>query len=212
MSSQVREEEEESLYVVEEILDKKIVKGKAYYKVKWQGYGLDQCTWQVKSHLRYVRELVEAYELRSHPEEALEAHFSPPEEENKGESADDDANFKSSVQNKSEEPDDTIEKCNPNNETDSAEITAQSLRGVVDQLPVAKMHAKGKKIPIPRAAERKQEEARKRKAKREKMDNKQAEEVKVKSVNSKAKFSRNTQDSKEVNDKSSNINISKQSR
>lgn len=45
MSSQVREEEEESLYVVEEILDKKIVKGKAYYKVKWQGYGLDQCTW-----------------------------------------------------------------------------------------------------------------------------------------------------------------------
>jgi hypothetical protein len=205
MSYQVREEEEESLYVVEEILDKKIVKGKAYYKVKWQGYGLDQCTWEVKSHLRYVRELVEAYELRSHPEEVLEVHFSPTEDENKGESADDDGNFKSSVQNKSEEPDDTIEKCNPHNEADSAEITEQSLRGVKEQLPVAKMNVKSKKIPISRAAEHKQEEARKRKAKREKMDSKQPEEVKVKSVNSKGRFSKNTQYTKEASDKNNNI-------
>ena len=33
-------------YTVDKILDKKIVKGKVIYKVKWKNYSLSQCTWE----------------------------------------------------------------------------------------------------------------------------------------------------------------------
>ena len=33
-------------YTVDKILDKKIVKGKVIYKVKWKNYPLSQCTWE----------------------------------------------------------------------------------------------------------------------------------------------------------------------
>lgn len=57
----------ENLYVVESIIGKKVESGKAFYKVKWLGYPFEQCTWEKKSHLKYVSEMIEAYEKLAEP-------------------------------------------------------------------------------------------------------------------------------------------------
>uniref|UniRef100_A0A0K0F1F9 Chromo domain-containing protein n=1 Tax=Strongyloides venezuelensis TaxID=75913 RepID=A0A0K0F1F9_STRVS len=38
-------------YVVEKIIDIKIISGKKMYKVKWEGYSMDECTWEPASNL-----------------------------------------------------------------------------------------------------------------------------------------------------------------
>ena len=43
--------ESKSSYEVEEILDKQRKSNKVYYKIKWMGYPLDQCTWEPAHHL-----------------------------------------------------------------------------------------------------------------------------------------------------------------
>ena len=50
-----------ALYEVEKIIDKKIVNGKPRYKVKWQGYPIGDSTWEVASHRRHVKDMVEEF-------------------------------------------------------------------------------------------------------------------------------------------------------
>ena len=57
----------ENLYVVESIIGKKVENSKAFYKVKWQGYPFEECTWEKKSHLKYVSEMIEAFEKLAEP-------------------------------------------------------------------------------------------------------------------------------------------------
>lgn len=49
-------------YNVEKIVDKKVSDGLVYYKVKWEGYPMSQCTWEPSSHFEKAKEYVLAYE------------------------------------------------------------------------------------------------------------------------------------------------------
>lgn len=42
-------------YTVEDILDKKMVKGKVWYKVKWLGYPEEDSTWQPPYTLEFAK-------------------------------------------------------------------------------------------------------------------------------------------------------------
>lgn len=53
---------DQDLYIVEKIIGKKTVKDKVFFKVKWLGYSEQECTWEKRSHLRYVPALVEEFE------------------------------------------------------------------------------------------------------------------------------------------------------
>jgi len=50
------------LYTVERIVDKKINKKGVLYKVKWQGYSMNDCTWEPEENLKFVQFLVQEYE------------------------------------------------------------------------------------------------------------------------------------------------------
>ena len=56
----------EQLYNVEKILDRKKINGKFEYKIKWEGYSIDESTWEPMKNLETVKELVEEYN-RTHP-------------------------------------------------------------------------------------------------------------------------------------------------
>ena len=47
---------------VEDILDKKVVSGKIFYKVKWRDYPIEESTWEPPAHLSNAWGLVERYE------------------------------------------------------------------------------------------------------------------------------------------------------
>jgi hypothetical protein len=49
-------------YSVEKILDKRIHKGKVQYKIKWEGYSTDECTWEPLAHLDNVKYMIKEYE------------------------------------------------------------------------------------------------------------------------------------------------------
>jgi len=55
---------EDELYNVEKILDKKKVGGKVLYKVKWEGYDIDQCTWEPLKNLFNVQKFINEYEKK----------------------------------------------------------------------------------------------------------------------------------------------------
>ena len=57
---------EDAMYNVEKILDRRKAKNKLLYKIKWEGYPMNQCTWEPLENLSTVLELVEEYD-RSHP-------------------------------------------------------------------------------------------------------------------------------------------------
>ena len=57
---------EEAMYNVEKILDRRKAKNKLLYKIKWEGYPMNQCTWEPLENLKTVWELVEEYD-KSHP-------------------------------------------------------------------------------------------------------------------------------------------------
>lgn len=52
----------EEEYMVEKILDKKKHKGVWKYKVKWEGYSLNECTWEPKDNLSNCKEMIERFE------------------------------------------------------------------------------------------------------------------------------------------------------
>jgi hypothetical protein len=56
------ETEEEEMYEVEEILDKKKIGAKWKYQIKWVGYGLDQTTWEPAENLENVDSMLKEFE------------------------------------------------------------------------------------------------------------------------------------------------------
>ena len=58
-------EEDDRLYIVEKILDKKKEGNKVKYLVKWEGYPIEQSTWEPEYNLQYVQGLIDEYENSS---------------------------------------------------------------------------------------------------------------------------------------------------
>lgn len=52
---------EEKLYEVEEIVDKKMKKGRFHYCVKWLGFDSSQNTWEPREHL--PEEMIDHFEV-----------------------------------------------------------------------------------------------------------------------------------------------------
>ena len=59
------------LYAVEALTGRKSIHGKLFYRVKWEGYPVEQSTWETVSHLKNVQDMVQEYD-REHPIEGLE--------------------------------------------------------------------------------------------------------------------------------------------
>lgn len=57
---------DDNLYNVEKILDRKISNGKVLYKIKWENYPLNQCTWEPEKNLENVKSMVEDFN-NNHP-------------------------------------------------------------------------------------------------------------------------------------------------
>ena len=57
---------EGELYNIERILDRRKVKGKYEYKIKWEGYPMNQSTWEPLENLETAKLLVEEYD-KTHP-------------------------------------------------------------------------------------------------------------------------------------------------
>ena len=52
------------LYEVETILDKRTVRGKTEYLIKWKGYSTGESTWEPLANLRNIKEIIQKYELK----------------------------------------------------------------------------------------------------------------------------------------------------
>src|SRR5437762_785433 len=55
------ERDEDGVYVVEEILKKRVKSGKVQYFLKWKGYGMEDCTWEPRENLT-CDDLIEKFE------------------------------------------------------------------------------------------------------------------------------------------------------
>ena len=53
---------DKDIYYIERILDRRTVNGKHEYKIKWEGYPLNQSTWEPLEHLQTAIELVNEYD------------------------------------------------------------------------------------------------------------------------------------------------------
>ncbi len=51
-------------YIVEKILEKKKLGSIWKYKVKWEGYSEEECTWEPKENLKNVKYLIEEFEAK----------------------------------------------------------------------------------------------------------------------------------------------------
>ena len=58
-------------FEVEKILNKRIVKGKKKFLVRWKGYIVEEDTWKNRENLENAKELVEEFE-KEYGEEAEE--------------------------------------------------------------------------------------------------------------------------------------------
>ena len=56
----------EVYYNIEKILDRKKVKDRQLYKIKWEGYPMEQCTWEPIENLQNALILIEEYN-KAHP-------------------------------------------------------------------------------------------------------------------------------------------------
>jgi hypothetical protein len=54
----------ENEYFVEKILDKKVVDGEVRYLIKWEGWPLDQSTWEPRENLNNIKHLIESFERK----------------------------------------------------------------------------------------------------------------------------------------------------
>ena len=57
---------EDKLYLVEKILNRRKIKGKYEYKIKWEGYPMSACTWESMPNLETAKNLVAEYDS-THP-------------------------------------------------------------------------------------------------------------------------------------------------
>lgn len=55
----------EEEYIVEKILEKKKVGSVWKYKVKWEGYSEEECTWEPRENLKNVKYLIEEFENKN---------------------------------------------------------------------------------------------------------------------------------------------------
>ena len=55
---------EDSLFEVEEILDKRIIKGNTQYLIKWKDFPQDESTWEPEHYLTNCKELLKEFNLR----------------------------------------------------------------------------------------------------------------------------------------------------
>ena len=53
-------------YNIEKIIGRRNINGELEYKIKWEGYPMNQCTWEPMKNLESAKELVEEYN-RSNP-------------------------------------------------------------------------------------------------------------------------------------------------
>ena len=51
-----------NFYEVEKIIDRRIVKGKKEYLIKWKGYPESQSTWEPISHLTNIKDMVKEFD------------------------------------------------------------------------------------------------------------------------------------------------------
>jgi hypothetical protein len=65
-------DDSEEEYEVESIIDKKIVRGKTFYKVKWEGFDDTHNTWEPLEHLLNSSVYVEEYESKQRKAIAVE--------------------------------------------------------------------------------------------------------------------------------------------
>jgi len=49
-------------YTIEKILGRRVTKGKIEYKIKWEGYSMNESTWEPIENLETAKELVEEYD------------------------------------------------------------------------------------------------------------------------------------------------------
>jgi len=56
----------ENEYLVEKILDKKVVDGEVQYLIKWDGWSLDHSTWEPIENLKNIKDLIESFESKPH--------------------------------------------------------------------------------------------------------------------------------------------------
>jgi len=61
----------EKKFKVEKILNKRVVKGKKKFLVRWKGYMAEENTWENKENLKNTKELVDEFE-REYGEETKE--------------------------------------------------------------------------------------------------------------------------------------------
>ena len=54
---------EAEYYNVEKILDKKRIKGKIKYLIKWKGFSMDECTWEPISNLENIKPMLNEFNL-----------------------------------------------------------------------------------------------------------------------------------------------------
>ena len=74
---EIKTENEEQLYEVERILNRKKIKGKYKYLIKWKGYSMKECTWEPLSSLENIKDYVEQFDA------AIDNNNYIKEEENK---------------------------------------------------------------------------------------------------------------------------------
>ena len=51
-----------NLYEVENILKRRVIKGKREYLIKWKGYSEKESTWEPLSHLKYIQYMIKEFE------------------------------------------------------------------------------------------------------------------------------------------------------
>ena len=55
-------DESNGYYTVEKLVDMKIEKGKKFFKVKWKGWPMEDCTWEPEVALKNVKNQVKSFE------------------------------------------------------------------------------------------------------------------------------------------------------
>ena len=50
------------IYEVEKIINSKIYRNKKYYLIKWLCYPINECTWEPKSSLKNLNNMIDAFE------------------------------------------------------------------------------------------------------------------------------------------------------
>ena len=96
-----------NLYEVENILKRRIIKGKKEYLIKWKGYPENESTWEPLTHLRYIQYMIKEFEqkLKQEREKEKEKAELEEKEEKKEEEKD-----KEEINNKNNENNNTEEK------------------------------------------------------------------------------------------------------